>query len=244
MKNKGIILIILGVLSLVAIIAISLIVLIPKKIHVASISLPDESIKLYVGDSYSLEYNITPTNATNQNVKIDISNKNIVEYNNNLVNAIASGETKLCVISEENDQIFSCIDINVTTKREEFIAMLDRVWKKTADGIYSFDENISININNYTFVFTDEEAGLKASYIYHFKDNYVDGWADMGNNFSVQYWYNPSTKLLSCVGSTTLVQQTACGYANQSVTINLFEQIIEFANVALGDYTVDDLVIN
>ncbi|MCT8978331.1 cell wall-binding repeat-containing protein [Clostridium sp. CX1] len=78
-------------------------------IDVESIKLLEDTLKLEVGDSLRLAYQISPENASNKNVSLISDNSDIVEVNDDgIIKAKASGEAMVTAITESKGLMAEC----------------------------------------------------------------------------------------------------------------------------------------
>lgn len=77
-------------------------------INVTGINFSQTSITLYEGDKAPLNYNITPNNASNQNVNISISDETVATYKNKQVTALKEGNTLITVTTVDGNFTATC----------------------------------------------------------------------------------------------------------------------------------------
>lgn len=70
-------------------------------VHVTGISISPKSYTFYVGDSYTLEYSITPSNADNKGVTWLTSNSKVVTVKDGVIKAIKEGTATITVMSND-----------------------------------------------------------------------------------------------------------------------------------------------
>ena len=80
-----------------------------KTVAVTGVSLDKTELTLAEGGQYTLHATITPSNATNQNVKWKSSNTAVATVENGLVKAIAPGQANITVVTEDGSFTASCL---------------------------------------------------------------------------------------------------------------------------------------
>jgi len=80
----------------------------PKPISVTGVSLNKESVSLAVGDTEIITANITPSDATNQNVIWNISNSGVAAVENGEVTALAAGTATITVTTVDGGYQAQC----------------------------------------------------------------------------------------------------------------------------------------
>ena len=68
-------------------------------IDIEKIKFDINNIELVEDDTYDLKYMILPSNATKRNITVDISNKDVISYNNYQVKALSKGESIITIKS-------------------------------------------------------------------------------------------------------------------------------------------------
>ena len=71
-------------------------------IHVTSVSFDEDEITLDIGDSYELDVNVLPINATNLDVTFSINDSSIASIEDGIVKALNSGRATITVTSVDN----------------------------------------------------------------------------------------------------------------------------------------------
>ncbi|MBP5684158.1 MAG: Ig-like domain-containing protein [Bacilli bacterium] len=71
--------------------------IIVNDIEIESIKLDKNNLELVEGDTSKLEYTIIPNNATNRTISWDISNKDIISFNDGEIKAIKPGTTTITI---------------------------------------------------------------------------------------------------------------------------------------------------
>lgn len=208
---------------------------------IKQINIKEDIIELYKGDIYSIDYKIFPENAKNVNI-ISNSDPKYVTVLGKEITAVESGTTKVCYMQKNDKKVKDCITVNIKSKREKLIEELDRTCKKLDDQVYNCFPSLNtiLNLNDYTYILKDEGDSSKSEYTYHFDQNYIDGYADLGD-CSVEYFYRTDTRTLSCLGSPQMFHNVACTYTSQQTTINLFDMMVKSVDSILDDLTVEDL---
>ncbi|MBP5683811.1 MAG: Ig-like domain-containing protein [Bacilli bacterium] len=114
-------------------------VVIVNDIEPTSITLSTNKLELIEGEEARLTYNILPENATNKDVKWEISNENVVSVNNDVVTALTPGVSRVTVRTT-NGYVDSC-DVLVKSKE---VPVEKITFDKNAYTLY-IDETVKIN---------------------------------------------------------------------------------------------------
>lgn len=77
-------------------------------ILVTGVQLSKNEITLKEGDTETLEYTITPENATNKNVSWSSSDETVATVRNGMITAIKEGETTITVTTEDGNKTATC----------------------------------------------------------------------------------------------------------------------------------------
>ena len=77
-------------------------------ISVTGVQLSKNEITLKEGDTETLEYTITPENATNKNVSWSSSDETVATVRNGMITAIKKGETTITVTTEDGNKTATC----------------------------------------------------------------------------------------------------------------------------------------
>lgn len=81
---------------------ISKLIILDNTVKVQSVEINTESQEIEIGDTYQINYSITPNNASNQSVTWSSSNNNVATVDGNgLVTAVAEGEAIITVETED-----------------------------------------------------------------------------------------------------------------------------------------------
>jgi len=80
----------------------------PRIIPVISISLNKSIISLLIGNSETLTYTISPTEASNQKVNWSSNNEDVVTVENGVIKAINVGEAIITITTEDGNKTASC----------------------------------------------------------------------------------------------------------------------------------------
>ncbi len=115
-----------------------------KTVSVTGVSLDKTELTLTQGGQYTLHATVTPSNATNQNVKWKSTNTAVTTVENGLVKAIAPGQANIIVVTEDGSFTASCL----VTVQAQSIAVtgvyLDKTeLTMTVDGRYTLHASIS-----------------------------------------------------------------------------------------------------
>ena len=86
-----------------------------KEIPVTEIKVENQNIELEVGDTRKIEYEILPEDATNKNINISTSDKNIVSFTQDR-EIIGVSEGNTTIILKANNDISTTINVNVKKK--------------------------------------------------------------------------------------------------------------------------------
>lgn len=77
-------------------------------VNVTGINLSEKSITLYEGDKATLSYNVSPNNASNTNVNIEIGDETIISYKNKVITGLKVGETYIKVTTVDGGFTATC----------------------------------------------------------------------------------------------------------------------------------------
>ena len=113
--------------------------IIVNDIEIESIKLNTNTLELVEDDTYKLEYTIFPSNATNKTINWNISNKDIINFNDGEVKALKPGKT-MVTIKTYNGFSDTC-DITIKEK------IIDVSEIKVEEEIYNVYIGESITIN-------------------------------------------------------------------------------------------------
>ncbi len=113
--------------------------IIVNDIEIESIKLNTNTLELVEGDTYRLEYTIIPINATNKTINWNISNKEIINFNDGEVKALKPGKTMVTIMTYNG---FS--DTCDITIKEKIIEVSEI---KVEEEIYNVYIGESITIN-------------------------------------------------------------------------------------------------
>lgn len=93
----------------------------PTTIQATSIRLPIHKIELYVGDTYTMSAEISPSNVTDKSFTWRVSNSNIFEIKNNVVTAKKAGEAFLNAVTAngKEDSCKICVKEKPKTENTE-----------------------------------------------------------------------------------------------------------------------------
>ena len=82
---------------------------------VTGIELEESEIYLSVGETYSLNAKVQPEDANNPNILYKVENEDVLTINENgIITALIEGDSKIQVISEENNSIQTQCQVIVT----------------------------------------------------------------------------------------------------------------------------------
>ncbi len=82
-------------------------------VPVTSIAIDAESLEMYVGNKQTLAVSVVPSFATDQTYTMTVENSAIAEIRGNTVYALAAGTTLVNVVSNENPEVSTSIELNV-----------------------------------------------------------------------------------------------------------------------------------
>jgi len=107
-----------------------------SSIKVEEVKLKEHNIELSIGESKNIEYDIIPSNATNQGVKLKSTDTNVITITGTKINAVGAGTATLTIETNDGSHKDSAI---VTVKKIDTI-VLDK-------DIELSKENVSIGVN-------------------------------------------------------------------------------------------------
>ena len=90
----------------------------PKTIQASSIKLSTHKITLYVGDTYSISAEISPSNVTDKSFTWHISNTNVFEVKNNVIHAKKAGDAMLTATTANGKKDICLIYVKDKPKTE------------------------------------------------------------------------------------------------------------------------------
>ncbi len=135
----------------------------------------DESRTMYVGDTLTLEYEITPSNAKNKNVKWESNKPKVVKVENGKITALAKGEATIIVTSEDgNVQATIKIVVNEKVKEDVYVLYLTPKHQSGTGDVEQYTYRLTKNNETFTdyngFIFnghtTKKNAGsIRAIYV-------------------------------------------------------------------------------
>ena len=194
------------------------------------IKIKDQKIEVIKGRVQDIELSPYPKNAKNVNIISSISNPEIVTLDTVdgeiVAAAVEIGESDICFEQENNNKIKKCMKITVVSGKQQFIKRLDDYpfCSKQSEGIYNC-QNYILNLNDNTFNSTGD-----LYYSYHFMEGYIDGHADGGYGYSVDYYYVVNSDSLACTSNNYLL----CSYSQQETTKSIYKQFINLFNGILN----------
>ena len=248
-KNNKVVIIIVSIISLLIVLGMIIYAIMQYKKYydenfpkLSSIEIQgDKEIKLFAKDTYDLEYKLNPENAKKVNLKTEISNEDLLSVDNFKIKAKKSGTSDVCIFDENNPDIKDCIKVTITTKSEEYFKHLDSlieegrsILEKHSDYVYTMNGNeMVIDFIRGTATLDHKDGDTHFYYVYHFYNNYMDGYVTSGK-YKTDLLYNPTTNTLNCVGSTVAWHNVNCSYSainshitSMATSIRLFESFLD-----------------
>ncbi len=129
-----------------------------EEINISNIEVEQENVELTLGDEFTVNYTITPSNATNKDVTITSSNQNVVSVDGAKLNALGVGTSTITITANKGDATCSFV-VNVKSNViPEFNV------KEKLQSIYSTYE--SSNEIKIKFTFTDSTKSSLANLSY------------------------------------------------------------------------------
>lgn len=98
-------------------------------IHVTSVSLSQNTMRVYVGDTATLIANILPSDATNRNVSWTSSNSTVATITNGVISALSVGSSTITATTDDQSYTDTCL---LTVEAEETLS------EKTIDSSANF----------------------------------------------------------------------------------------------------------
>ena len=80
----------------------------PASVPVTDVSLDEDTLSLYTGDTASLTATVEPSNATNQKVTWSSDNADVATVDNGTVTAVGAGEATITVTTEDGSKTATC----------------------------------------------------------------------------------------------------------------------------------------
>lgn len=244
MKNKKIYIIIV-VLAVIVLVASAGYIYYKKNYpKVKSIEIFEETLALVEDDIYTIDIDIKPKDAKNKKIIWSSQDKEVANVYEGKVTAISSGNTKICAKIDKTD-IKDCVDVDVMSKKEKILSwFLFWGFKETIPNQKyvqtSSTSTYELDLLARTFTSTYKDDSVTFSYIYHYSQNYVEGYSNSGGA-TAEYFYNPDTNNLSCLGGNSIYHQYVCSYSSIESTKNSINTTIKLFKAYLGDYSIEDL---
>ena len=203
--------------------------------------LSDKKIKLYVNDTYDVDYNIHPVDAKKVDIIIDNSNSAVTSIQKKTITALATGNSKICFKQKDDEKIKECIDVVVTTKRAEIIDKLDNrsTLTKVSEGVYK-NSLSQLDVLNGVFTYGRSSDGVTIKYDYHFFQGYVIGFNQVDDS-RADIYYDVATGSMNCVGNSLIVHNSFCSYSSQESAKSTIRGGIQLFESYISPYTIDDL---
>lgn len=94
---------------------------------ITKINLSKTDIKLDINESTNINslISVAPSNATNKYYNVMIDNTNVIKYENGYIKSLKEGNTKVTIISEENENVKATI--NVKVEKNEYLEFSSKV---------------------------------------------------------------------------------------------------------------------
>lgn len=93
------------------------------EVLVSDIEIKIEKTKLLESEQVAIEFLVKPENATNKNVKIDISDKDVISYNDGIITALKEGSSIITVSSSDKGNVVKSITVEV--EKDTIIPTID-----------------------------------------------------------------------------------------------------------------------
>ena len=123
-------------------------------VHVTNVEITNAPVYMFSGDTYELQANVLPENATNKNINWSSSDNSIITVDNNgLITAISEGTVRITVTSEDNN-ITNFVTIGITST----------INYDNSKKYWYIGETIPTEINNI------------------YSNNNIIGWHELNNN--------------------------------------------------------------
>jgi len=114
-------------------------------VHVDTVALQVDTIRIHIGETYKLVPFITPINASNKSIEWYTLNSSIATVADSIVTGIEEGETYIVVKTEDGNKIAYCIvivlgnpDIDIVEWNPDYIKI----------GIDNFDGAVTAVVEN------------------------------------------------------------------------------------------------
>lgn len=190
----------------------------PDEIRVESITLSDQSLTLNIGDEYQLNAKISPSNATNKEVKWFSSNESVATIKDGKIKAVNKGEATMTAITQDGGKTATCkVIVNATDNPDEI----------RVESITLSDQSLTLNVG--------EEYQLNAKISPSNATNKAVKW--YSNNEYVATVTEGNIKAIK-KGSTTITAVTQDGGKTATCKVNVESNEVRVEGITLSDYSL------
>ncbi len=223
---------IIAIIAIIVIIFVALLLFTVKKIiTLEDIIIKEKQVDLDLGESYTIEYELSPSSVPNQELVWSTDNTNAISLDNGTVTGINAGAANVWVSSKKYPNIRKKIYITVASRKRRFSQRLEREFgyqRKDANVFaYQGDQYVFDFNNNYL---SSQDNGL--DYYYYYKENYILGIDGYGSHISAEYRYDIGTGHYSCNGDCKNIPMPT------AAMLDLMNKLKEYLG---AEFTLDDL---